>query len=81
MEDITYEDVVELLRDIEEDIDYDTVEDLVDGKHFDSFDIIATINAVNDEFDLTIPAKDIVPENFNSARALHALIVRLAEED
>ena len=81
MDEISYEDVVELLRDIEEDIDYDTVEDLVDGKHFDSFDIIATINAVNDEFDLTIPAKDIVPKNFNSARALHALIVRLAEED
>ena len=79
--DITYEDVVEMLQDIEEDIDYDTATDLVDAKRFDSFDIIAIVNAVNDEYDLTIPAKDIIPDNFNSARAIHALIVRLAEED
>ena len=81
MDDITYEEVVDMLKDIEEDIDYDNVDDLVDGKHFDSFDIIATINAVNEEFDITIPASEIVPQNFNSARALHALIVRLAEDE
>ena len=81
MDDITYEDVVEMLQDIEEDIDYENVEDLVDGKHFDSFDIIATINAINEEFDVTVPASEIVPKNFNSARALHAMIVRLAEDD
>ena len=81
MDDITYEDVVEVLRDIEEDIDYDTVTDLVDGKHLDSFDIIAIINAISDEFDITVSAKDIVPENFNSARAIHGLVVRLAEEE
>ena len=81
MEEITYQEVVDMLKDIEEDIDYDNVDDLVDGKHFDSFDIIATINAVNEEFDITIPASEIVPQNFNSARALHALIVRLAEDE
>ncbi len=81
MDDITYEDVVELLQDVEEDIDYDTVTDLVDGKHLDSFDIIAIINAISDEFDITVSAKDIVPENFNSARAIHSLVVRLAQED
>ena len=81
MSDITYEEVVEMLQDIEEDIDYDNVEDLVDGKYLDSFDIIGIVNAVDDEFDLAIPAKDIIPENFNSARALHALICRLDDED
>ena len=81
MDDITYEDVVEMLQDIEEDIDYDNVTDLVDGKHLDSFDIIAIVNATSEEFDVTIPASEIVPANFNSARALHAMIVRLADED
>ena len=81
MDDITYEAVVEMLEDIEEGIDYDAVDDLVDGKHLDSFDIIAIVNAANDEFDVTIPASEIVPANFNSARALHAMLVRLADED
>ena len=81
MDEITYDEFLDLLRDVEEDIDYDTVTDLVDGKYWDSFDIIAVINAVNDEYDITIPAKDIIEANFNSAQALYALVCRLAEED
>ena len=81
MDDITYEAVLEMLQDIEEDVDYENVTNLVDGKHIDSFDIIAIVNAADEEFDVTIPAAEIVPENFNSARALYGLIKRLAEED
>ncbi len=81
MEDITLENIIAMLEDIEEGIDYANVTDLVDGKHLDSFDIIAIINAVNEEFDITIPAGEIVPANFNSAKALHALVKRLAEDD
>ena len=81
MEQVQLEDIIEILEDVEEDIDYHTVTDLVDAKHLDSFDIIAIINAVNDEYDISIPAKDIVPENFNSAAALRNLVQRLVDED
>ena len=81
MDDITYEAVVEMLEDIKEGIDYDSVTDLVDGKHLDSFDIIAIVNATDEEFDVTIPAAQIIPDNFNSARALFEMISRLADED
>lgn len=81
MDDITLEAVIEMLEDIEEGIDYASVTDLVDGKHLDSFDIIAIINAVDEEFDITIPAAEIVPPNFNSAQALTALIQRLADDE
>ena len=81
MDDITYEAVIEMLQDIEEDIDYENVTDLVDAKRIDSFDIIAIVNAADEEFDVTIPAAEIVPQNFNSARALFELIKRLADED
>lgn len=77
----TLEEVIELLQDVEEDVDYETCTTLVDDRYLDSFDIISIINAIDEEFDVAVPAKDIVPDNFNSASAIHALILRLAEED
>lgn len=81
MDEITLDAVIEMLEDIEEDIDYENVTDLVDGKYLDSFDIIAIVNAANEEFDITIPASEIIPENFNSAQALCDLLVRLDEDE
>ena len=81
MDDITLDAVIEMLEDIEEGIDYANVTDLVDAKRLDSFDIIAIVNAVDEEFDVTIPAAEIIPENFNSAQALCALVQRLADDD
>ena len=79
--DITLENVIAMLEDIQEDIDYTTATTLIDDHMLDSFDILAIVSAVDEEFDVAIPAKDIVPENFNSAQALCALIQRLADED
>ena len=78
---ITLEEVIEMLEDIQEDVDYATCTTLIDDHVLDSFDILAIVSAADEEFDVTIPAKDIVPENFNSAQALCALIQRLADED
>jgi len=47
----------------------------------DSFDIITLISEINSEIDVAIPAEDIVPENFNSAKKLYAMIKRLSDED
>lgn len=79
--DITLDDVIEMLEDIQEDIDYRDCATLIDDHLLDSFDILAIVSAADDEFDVTIPAKDIIPDNFNSAQALCALIQRLADED
>lgn len=78
---ITLDDVIEMLEDIQEDVDYRSCTTLIDDHVLDSFDILAIVSAADDEFDVTIPAKDIVPANFNSAQALCALIQRLAEDD
>lgn len=47
----------------------------------DSFDIVTLIAEINDVFDVTITAGNIKPENFNSAKALYALIQKLEDED
>ena len=47
----------------------------------DSFDIIQTINSLKEEFDIEIPATEIIPENFNSAKGLWDMVQRLLDEE
>lgn len=74
------EQLLEILRDLHSDVDYDTCETLIDDKILDSFDIISIITEINSEFDVTVPASEIIPENFNSAKALWALVEKLMDE-
>ena len=73
--------LIEILEDIQPDIDYNTCEDLIDGHHLDSLSIISLIAELEDEFDITVPAVEIIPANFNSAKAMRSRIQRLQEED
>jgi len=74
------ETVLEILRGLHPEIDFESCDSLVDDKIIDSFDIVSIISDLNDEFDITIPAEEIVPENFNSAKAIYAMVERLMEE-
>jgi acyl carrier protein len=74
------EELLEILQDLHPEVDYDTCTTLIDDAIFDSFDIISTINELNEAFDISIPASEIVPENFNSAQALWAMVERLMDE-
>ena len=81
MDEISLEDVIEILQDVEEDVDYENCTTLIDDRVLDSFDILSIISALNDEFDISIPAKDVIPENFNSAAAMRDMVQRLVDED
>ena len=72
--------LIKILKGLHPDVDFRTHSRLIDGKVLDSFDIVTLIAEINDEFDVVIPVEDIVPENFNSAKALYALIERLLDE-
>ena len=74
------EELLEILEELHDDVDYATCTTLIDDKILDSFDIVTIVAEVNNVFDVQIPAEELVPENFNSATALYALIERLEEE-
>lgn len=59
-------------------MDYNTHEHLIDEEVLDSFDIISIVADIDREFDVEITAKDIIPENFNSAKKLYELIESLS---
>ena len=69
-----------ILEDIRPDVDFEAREDLIDGHVLDSLSILSLVAQLEDEFDITIPAVEIVPKNFNSAKDLWAMIQRLEEE-
>ena len=71
------ERLLEILNDIKEDIDYEKIEDLVDGEYLYSFDILQIISEVEDEYGISVPASEINPENFNSVKGLWDMIQRL----
>ena len=74
-------ELIEILNDLHSDVDFETEESLIDDGILDSMDIISLISEISDEYDVTITAKDIIPANFNSAKALYALIQRLEDEE
>ena len=74
------EALMEILENLHPEIDFNTCETLIDDGLIDSFDIVMIISEINEEYDVVIPAEEIVPENFNSAKALYSLIQRLEDE-
>ena len=78
---MTYEALVAILADLHPEVDFEKEEHLIDEKIFTSFDVVSIIAEVDDRFDITVPAGEIVPANFNSAKALFALLTRLEDAD
>ncbi|GFH94153.1 D-alanine--poly(phosphoribitol) ligase subunit 2 [Lachnospiraceae bacterium] len=75
------EELLEILKDLHPEVDFGICDSLIDDKILDSFDIVSIIAEINDRFDITVTAEKITPQNFNSARALYALIQELEDEE
>ena len=74
------EKLLSVLKDVNEEIDYENSNALIDNHLLNSFDIIQIVVALNEAYDIRIPASEIVPANFNSAQALYAMVQRLLSE-
>jgi len=74
------EQLMEILQEMHPDVDFDADQDLIEDGVLDSLDIVTLITEINSTFDVSIPAKDVIPENFCSVSAIWALIKRLDEE-
>ena len=74
------ERLLAILKNMHPDVDFSGDQDLIADGILDSLDIVTLITEINAEFDVSIPAEEILPENFNSAKSIYALIARLDEE-
>ncbi|MBR4359274.1 MAG: acyl carrier protein [Clostridia bacterium] len=63
-----------VLVEVKDDIDFEAEKALVDDGLIDSLDLTQIMLALDEAFDIHIPAGEIEPENFNSAEAMLALV-------
>ena len=69
--------LLELLQDIHPGVEYTGQTQLVTDGILKSFDLMMLIGDISDEFGVDIPVEKVVPENFESAAAIYALIQSL----
>ncbi len=74
------ERLLEVLKKIKPEIEFEGNEHLIDNEELDSLSIVEVVSAIDDEFDVEIGVNDIVPENFNSVEAMWNLIQKLLDE-
>ena len=73
-------ELLEILNEIDDTIDYETETGLIDDHLLDSFAIISLVSDLEDAFDISIDAAEMTPENFNSAANLWKMVERLQED-
>lgn len=68
------EAILEILRSIREDADFESSEDFIEDGFLDSFEIVNLVSELEERFQIEIRGTDIVPENFINLNVIAALV-------
>lgn len=71
------EQLLELLKGVRPDVDFENETALIDDGLLDSFDVVSIISEIDDVFGVQIRINELDPDNFNSAEAIWNLIQKL----
>lgn len=74
------EKLLEILEEVRPGADYENCTTLIDDEVLDSFAILSIVGELEDEFGVSVTPAEIIPENFNSAKALWEMVQRLQAE-
>lgn len=69
--------LLELLKGIRPDVDFETETALIDDGILDSFDVVSIISELDDEFGVQIRIAELDPDNFNSMESIQEMINRM----
>jgi acyl carrier protein len=73
------EKLMKILNELRLDIDFENEKELITGGVLDSFDVVALVEEINENFNVEITPEYLTPENFDSADAIFSLIQLLQE--
>lgn len=69
--------LLEILKQINDSIEYEKRKQLVDDGLFSSFDILQCVSAIEENYGVEVPISEIRNENFNSLENISSMIERL----
>ena len=73
------EKLLEILKGIRPDVDFENEDALIDDGILDSFDVVSIISEIDDNYDVQIRISELDPENFNSVKSIWTLIQSLQQ--
>ena len=71
------EQLLELLKGVRPDVDFENETALIDDGILDSFDVVSIISEIDNVYGVQIRINELDPENFNSAEASLNLVQTL----
>lgn len=71
------EKLMEILKELKPEVNFEQETALIDEAILDSFDLVSLVGEINDVFEIEISFDDIEPENFNSVAGMMELIEKL----
>lgn len=71
------EKLLEILKNIRPDVDFENETSLIDDGVLDSFDVVSIISELDDEFGVQVKINELDPENFNSVESIWNLVQKL----
>ena len=71
------EKLLEILKGIRPDVDFEHEISLIDDGILDSFDVVSIISGIDDCFGVQIRINELTPDNFNSINNIWELIQKL----
>ena len=75
------EQIIELLQKVKSGVDYEVEKDLIGSGILSSLKMLSFIRSLEDEFDISITADYLLPENFMNLDTIENLVNTLSDED
>ena len=74
------EKLLELLKGIRPDVNFEDETALIDDGILDSFDVVSIISELDDVFNVQVRISELDPENFNSVESIWKLVQELKKK-
>ena len=74
------EQIVEILKGIRPEFEFEGVENFFDEGMLDSFDLMTLVSTLESRFGIKIDGTDILPENFANVDAISTLLKRTSRK-
>lgn len=71
--------LIEALKKVNDQIDYENEQNLIEDGLFSSFEIIEAISEIEEAFGIEVPATEIKNANFASAKSIMEMINRIKQ--